>query len=207
MSLYRTPSPRTFKFKIAISTLGVVAAAAGSITGWAASGSVQPAVGLTQAHQSRSATTSTEKLAKPASLVLARQSAGLDAFTASPAPREKAQASPLKPVGARHKPAPARLTPKQIARQMLSGFRWGSSQFQFLNLLWSRESSWNVHAANPYSGAYGIPQAVPGAKMSSAGPNWPDNARTQIRWGLRYIKDRYGSPHAAWDHEMATGWY
>jgi hypothetical protein len=48
---------------------------------------------------------------------------------------------------------------------------------------------------------------VPGSKMSSAGPNWESSARTQIRWGLRYIKGRYGSPHAAWEHELAAGWY
>lgn len=99
-------------------------------------------------------------------------------------------------------------TPKHIARQMLRKFGWSSRhQFRSLNRLWARESSWNVHAANPYSGAWGIPQAVPGSKMASAGPNWRSSARTQIRWGLRYIKSRYGSPAHAWAHESAYGWY
>lgn len=60
---------------------------------------------------------------------------------------------------------------------------------------------------NPYTGAAGIPQAVPGSKMASAGPNWRTSARTQILWGLGYIKSRYGSPSAAWAHEAAHGWY
>lgn len=99
------------------------------------------------------------------------------------------------------------VTPRQIARSMFRNFGWSTRQFQYLNPLWSHESSWNVHAENAYSGAYGIPQAVPGAKMASAGRHWRTNAWTQIRWGLRYIKARYGSPRGAWDHELATGWY
>jgi hypothetical protein len=99
-------------------------------------------------------------------------------------------------------------TPRQIAEAMLPSFHWSvSRQFKYLNWLWERESSWNKYAYNPYSGAYGIPQALPGSKMASAGPNWRSNAATQIRWGLRYIKARYGSPRRAWVHSQATGWY
>lgn len=90
---------------------------------------------------------------------------------------------------------------------MLRSFHWTEWQFQWLDLLWSRESSWNVYASNSYSGAYGIPQAVPGSKMASAGPNWQSSARTQIRWGMEYIRSQYGSPRVAWEHELATGWY
>jgi hypothetical protein len=103
--------------------------------------------------------------------------------------------------------ATAAPTPRQIALSLLHRFGWSARQFPPLNRLWSRESSWRVHAFNAYSGAYGIPQAVPGVKMSTAGPNWRTSARTQILWGLRYIKARYGSPAAAWRHELATGWY
>ena len=99
-------------------------------------------------------------------------------------------------------------TPRQIAAAMLPSFRWSvSRQFKYLNWLWERESGWNKYAYNPYSGAYGIPQALPGSRMASAGPNWRSNAATQIRWGLRYIKARYGSPRRAWGHSQATGWY
>lgn len=98
-------------------------------------------------------------------------------------------------------------SPQQIAEQMLSQFGWSSSQFSCLQPLWALESGWNIYASNPSSGAYGIPQALPGSKMASAGPDWQGDAATQIRWGLSYIQGTYGSPCAAWSHEEADGWY
>jgi hypothetical protein len=98
-------------------------------------------------------------------------------------------------------------SPQRIAQAMLASFGWSSSQFSCLDPLWAHESGWSVTAYNAGSGAYGIPQALPGSRMASAGPNWQTNAATQIRWGLEYIKGTYGSPCAAWDHEQATGWY
>ena len=89
---------------------------------------------------------------------------------------------------------------------MLGSFGWSSSQFSCLDPLWAHESGWSVTAANP-DGAYGIPQALPGSKMASAGPDWQTDAATQIRWGLEYIQATYGSPCGAWAHEQATGWY
>ena len=97
--------------------------------------------------------------------------------------------------------------PQQIARKMLRSFGWTWRQFKYLDLLWEAESSWNVSAENPSTGAFGIPQAVPGAKMSAAGPDWQTNAATQIRWGLGYISAAYGSPRSAWEHEVTYGWY
>jgi hypothetical protein len=96
--------------------------------------------------------------------------------------------------------------PQQIASGMLGSYGWSSSEFGCLVSLWNLESGWNVYASNP-SGAYGIPQALPGSKMASAGPDWQSNAATQIRWGLGYIKSLYGSPCGAWSHEQASGWY
>jgi hypothetical protein len=96
---------------------------------------------------------------------------------------------------------------QQIAQGMLASFGWSPSQFSCLEPLWEHESGWSVTASNPGSGAYGIPQALPGSRMASAGPDWQTDAATQIRWGLEYIKDTYGSPCAAWSHEEATGWY
>ena len=98
-------------------------------------------------------------------------------------------------------------SPRQIAHAILGSFGWSSSQFSCLDPLWAHESGWSVTAYNAGSGAYGIPQALPGSRMASAGPDWQTNAATQIRWGLEYIKGTYGSPCAAWDHEQATGWY
>jgi hypothetical protein len=105
-------------------------------------------------------------------------------------------------MAARHRSA------RQIAWRMLTRKHWSAAyQYPYLRRLWDRESSWNIHAENPYSGAYGIPQAVPGAKMSTAGPDWENSARTQVRWGLDYIRDRYNSPRRAWLNEEAFGWY
>jgi hypothetical protein len=98
-------------------------------------------------------------------------------------------------------------SPRQIAQATLGSFGWSSGQFSCLDPLWEHESRWSVTAANPGSGAFGIPQALPGARMASAGPDWQTSAATQITWGLRYIRDTYGSPCAAWSHEQATGWY
>jgi Transglycosylase SLT domain len=97
-------------------------------------------------------------------------------------------------------------SPQQIAEGMLGQFGW-SGQFSCLDSLWNVESGWNPTAENPNSGAYGIPQALPGSKMASAGPDWQTNPATQILWGLQYIQSTYGSPCAAWSHEEATGWY
>jgi hypothetical protein len=106
-----------------------------------------------------------------------------------------------------HKPLKD-MAPKQIAWHIMGWFKWTAKyQFRYLNKLWMRESSWNKYATNPWSGAYGIPQAVPGNKMSSVGSDWRTNAETQIRWGMRYIKSVYGSPQRAWDHEVNDGWY
>ena len=96
---------------------------------------------------------------------------------------------------------------QQIAEQMLGQFGWSSSQFSCLQPLWNRESGWNPYASNPSTGAYGIPQALPGSKMASAGADWQTNPATQIRWGLMYIQGSYGSPCNAWAHEQADGWY
>jgi hypothetical protein len=97
--------------------------------------------------------------------------------------------------------------PRTIARALLAEFGFSESQFGCLDSLWERESHWNVHADNPNSSAYGIPQALPGSKMASAGADWASNPVTQIRWGLGYIEDRYGSPCGAWGHSQSHGWY
>ena len=98
-------------------------------------------------------------------------------------------------------------SPQQIAEAMLGSFGWSASQFSCLDPLWAHESGWSVSAYNAGSGAFGIPQALPGSRMASAGPDWQTDAATQIRWGLDYIKGTYGSPCGAWAHEEATGWY
>jgi len=98
-------------------------------------------------------------------------------------------------------------SPQQVAQNMLGDFGWGASQFGCLNSLWDHESGWDVHASNPSTGAYGIPQALPGSKMGEYGSDWESNPVTQIRWGLHYVQSRYGSPCGAWSHFESDGWY
>ncbi|WP_293699026.1 lytic transglycosylase domain-containing protein [uncultured Agrococcus sp.] len=94
-----------------------------------------------------------------------------------------------------------------IARDLLAAKGWGDDEYACLYNLWMRESNWNVYAQNPSSGAYGIPQSLPGSKMASAGSDWQTNPETQIRWGIGYIEGRYGTPCGAWAHSEAVGWY
>jgi hypothetical protein len=97
--------------------------------------------------------------------------------------------------------------PKTLARALMPLYGLSTAQFSCVDNIWEHESHWNVHADNPYSSAYGIPQALPGSKMSSAGPDWQNSAETQIRWGLNYIAQRYGTACAAWSFKEAHGWY
>jgi hypothetical protein len=80
-------------------------------------------------------------------------------------------------------------------------------QFPCLDKLWKRESGWNYKATNTGSGAYGIPQALPGSKMASVASDWKTNPATQIKWGLNYIEGRYNTPCGAWNHSESVGWY
>lgn len=96
---------------------------------------------------------------------------------------------------------------KKVARSLMAGYNWNRSQFECLEKLWQRESGWMWNADNPTSSAYGIPQALPGNKMASAGADWKTNPRTQIVWGLRYIDQRYETPCRAWGHSEEHNWY
>jgi hypothetical protein len=193
LSPNRTPNlVKSLKLRLAVGApaLALVAAVGGLAGSWSASTAPAAAAGRTvqvsaQSGQLRAVT--------------------LDAFAGSPK-SAKPDVSGGGGVGGSGK-GKRKATAKQIAWKMLGHFHWSTRQFKYLNRLWTRESGWNIYASNPYSGAYGVPQAVPGSKMASAGPNWRSNARTQVRWGLRYIRDRYGSPRAAWDHEVGSGWY
>jgi transglycosylase-like protein with SLT domain len=98
-------------------------------------------------------------------------------------------------------------SPQHIAQQMLASYGWPGSEFSCLYPLWYHESGWDPSAENPSSGAYGIPQSLPGSQMASAGADWQTNPATQIKWGLEYIQDKYGSPCAAWAHEQSSNWY
>jgi hypothetical protein len=97
-------------------------------------------------------------------------------------------------------------TAQAYAAELVAQRGWSPGEFTCLVNLWNRESGWNTHAANP-SGAYGIPQALPGSKMSAFGADWQNDYRVQIKWGLSYISGVYGSPCGAWGHSNAYNWY
>ncbi|MGW4273861.1 aggregation-promoting factor C-terminal-like domain-containing protein [Streptomyces seoulensis] len=92
---------------------------------------------------------------------------------------------------------------KTIAHQMIPD----AAQFNAFSRIVEHESGWNIHATNASSGAYGLVQALPASKMSTAGADWKTNPKTQIKWGLDYMNSRYGSPAKAWNFWQANGWY
>jgi len=140
--------------------------------------------------------------AEQAAAAAAAAAAAKAAAEAAAAEAESSSSSGSSRPGAPANPSAA----QAIARDMLLARGWGDDQFGCLVELWNHESGWNVYASNP-SGAYGIPQALPGSKMATAGADWETNPATQISWGLGYITGRYGTPCGAWDTFNAQGWY
>ncbi|MEV7387749.1 MULTISPECIES: transglycosylase SLT domain-containing protein [unclassified Streptomyces] len=119
--------------------------------------------------------------------------------------KERAQAKTEASRSASSFPVQSSYTIAQVqamAKQMVA-----SGQYQCFSDIVNTESSWNYQAVNASSGAYGLVQALPGSKMSSAGADWQTNPATQIKWGLNYMNSRYGSPCAAWQFHLANGWY
>jgi hypothetical protein len=105
--------------------------------------------------------------------------------------------------------ANAQADPRSAAKALLSEFGFDAGQFGCLDNLWNGESGWRYNASNGSSGAYGIPQSLPGSKMASVGSDWQSNPVTQIRWGLQYIKSSYGTPCNAWNtwEGRSPHWY
>jgi len=125
--------------------------------------------------------------------------------------REAARQQPPKPTVPYPGPIPSSCASysgnRKIGCALLLDAGFGLKEMPCLDKLWMKESGWNHRARNPSSGAFGIPQALPGGKMASAGADWENNPATQIRWGLGYIKGRYGAPCGAWAHSQRVGWY
>ncbi len=151
----------------------------------------------------RAAVAEADRVAAEQAAAAAAAKAAADAAAAAAAAAEQSSSSSS---GSRPG-APANPSAAQaIARDMLLARGWGDDQFGCLVELWNHESGWNVYASNP-SGAYGIPQALPGSKMATAGADWESNPATQNSWGLGYITGRYGTPCGAWDTFSSQGWY
>jgi hypothetical protein len=120
------------------------------------------------------------------------------------AEEERKAAEAAEALAAANTPAGAQAVAQAMAAER---YGWGADQFGCLQSLWNKESGWNYQASNPSSGAYGIPQSLPGSKMATVGSDWATNATTQIAWGLDYISRAYGTPCAAWGHSQAVNWY
>ena len=118
----------------------------------------------------------------------------------APAPVPVQPPAPVQPVD---DPAGA----QNYALGRMPAYGWDGNEFRCLVNLWNRESNWRTSANNPYSGAYGIPQSLPGSKMASHGSDWATNYRTQVNWGLDYIRSRYTTPCGAWAHSEQFNWY
>lgn len=144
-----------------------------------------------------------EAIAAPANATLVFSRVSASSKTAAGSSTADAASSDIKSIKAVNDPAAA----QAFAASKLADFGWGADQMSCLSSLWTRESSWQTTAENPSSLAYGIAQSLPAEKMASAGADYRTNYKTQITWGLGYIKERYGSPCGAWGHSQATGWY
>lgn len=116
--------------------------------------------------------------------------------TPSPTPAAPVTAVDNSPAGA-----------KAYTKAYLASMGWGEKEYQCILDVWEHESNWNFTATNRWSGAYGIPQAYPASKLATAGADWKTNSQTQIKWGVSYVKDRYGSPCGAYDFWHKKGWY
>jgi Transglycosylase SLT domain len=180
-------------------TVAVVAAALVVITGRPGSSPDPLGIALAQVSTGKAG----------ASLVLARQQviqedAATASFSVTSVPKASTVPPPAAPLVL--EPAPDPGSAQAIAYGLLASYGFSTDQWGCLDDLWQEESGWRYNAENP-SGAYGIPQALPGSKMASAGPDWQTDPTTQINWGLGYIKNQYGTPCNAWAHEQADGWY
>ena len=154
------------------------------------------------------ALTTTQDAISATDQALQAQRAAEEAKRAAEATRVAAEKAAADELAREQGYAPGTTAPKEIARQIAKNvYGWGDGEFTCYDNIIMRESNWIVTADNPTSSAYGIPQALPGKRMASEGADWRTNPATQIRWGLKYVKERYGSPCRAWSFKRANGWY
>ena len=137
----------------------------------------------------------------------AEAAAAAEQAAAEQAAAEQAAAEEAARIAAASVPVDDPAGAKAYAASVLGGHGWEASQMTCLDTLWTKESEWLTSATNASSGAYGIPQALPGVKLATAGGDWQTNYRTQINWGLTYIESRYGSPCSALNFHYANNWY
>ncbi|MBD8042894.1 hypothetical protein H9638_03605 [Arthrobacter sp. Sa2BUA2] len=145
--------------------------------------------------------------AEAAAAAAEQAAAQLAAEQAAAAAAEEAAAAEAARIAAASVPVDDPAGAKAYAATALGGHGWGASEMACLDTLWTKESEWLTSATNASSGAYGIPQALPGTKLATAGGDWQTNYKTQVNWGLTYIESRYGSPCSALNFHYANNWY
>lgn len=206
--IVRRSLPRLTRRSIAACAIGTLAVSGVAVATQTVDGTTEPAAAEAPTLASSGTTVSRDAVRPPLSDVAA--SAADDVTEAADALEKKQAAAARKKreaAAAKRRIEEAVADPRSTARAMLADFGWGADQFGCLDTLWSGESGWNYRATNPSSGAYGIPQSLPGSKMATEGDDWQTNPITQIRWGLRYIERSYGSPCSASSAKAGKGWY
>jgi hypothetical protein len=211
-TLDRVPGPALTSALRVTAASGVLLAVAGVVTGTVMTGPADrpggPSTALTAAltlpASSSASATGSSATGTSASAASSAEDVRAEALRAA---REAEAVRTRAAAAAARAARDAQRDPRVAAKAQLAEHGWSASQFQCLDALWSKESGWEHTARNGSSGAYGIPQALPATKLASAGADWRTNPVTQIRWGLGYIEDTYGSPCAAWAHSRAMNWY
>ena len=181
---------------------GVVAVFLGAGAATQAAGQAINAQDMSRTSESRT----TDHSATPSAIATPSASASASPKpSATPTPSQAAAPAPAAPAApvAVDDPSGA----QAYAASILPSYGWGQGEMSALTTLWNKESDWRTTATNASSGAYGIGQSLPAEKMATEGGDWQTNYQTQIRWGLNYIKERYGSPSAAWSFHLAHNWY
>ncbi len=206
--------PRTTLIKVGAALTATAAVLAGAPL-MSSALNAQPGVALPESWEDQRALDSTHAAASHTAAVQAEK----DRKEAERKARARAKAKAKAKAEKERREAEARAararaaeggTPAQnraLGMQMCADRGWSASQCTDLGTLWQKESGWSSRAHNGSSGAHGIPQALPGSKMSSHGSNWATSARTQIAWGMDYIAGRYGNPSNALAHSHSRGWY
>jgi hypothetical protein len=195
----RTPSRGVAAAGAALGTVGIAVGVLSASPAEAATNAVATPAVAVAASAEGAAATSREIAAERRSL---RQQAAAVAKVAG-----ATATTPPKVKKPRVRPKPKALTPREMAKALVTKHGWSAAQFNCLDQLWTKESGWDPRNQNGGSGAYGIPQSLPGRKMASFGSDWRTNPMTQIRWGLSYIADRYSTPCGAWAHSQRYNYY
>jgi hypothetical protein len=205
----RTPNRGVAVAGAALGSVGIAVGVLGASAGEASAKPVDPTNSVTVASAADHSSANAEAIAA-ARLSLSEQAAAVAKVagaTATTPPKAKPKKRPPgHPRASRSKPR-APLTPREMAKALVTQHGWSEAQFGCLDKLWTRESGWDPHEENGGSGAYGIPQSLPGRKMATFGSDWRDNPMTQIKWGLWYIADRYDTPCGAWAHSQRYNYY